>query len=70
VEPSAKSVILDLLSTLRRGSMPVRALIEAGALFGFSGNHVRVTLARLRRSGLVERDERGRYRLGASAART
>jgi phenylacetic acid degradation operon negative regulatory protein len=66
--PSARSLILDLLSTLRRGSMPVRALIDAGSLFSFSENNVRVNLARLRRTGLVERDERGRYRLGTAAA--
>ena len=34
MEPSAKSLILDLLQTLRGRSMPVRALVEAGALFG------------------------------------
>ena len=60
---TVKSLILDLLSTLRRGSMPVRALVAAGALFGFSENNLRVTLARLCSAGSVERDERGRYRL-------
>src|SRR5690606_6852301 len=63
----AKSLILDLLSTLRRGSMPVRALVEAGALFGVAEGSVRVALTRLRADGLVERDERGSYRLGAKA---
>ncbi len=63
---SAHSLILDLLSTLpaHRGSMPVRALIAAGALFGFADNNIRVTLARMRASGSVEADERGQYRLG------
>ena len=65
--PRAKSLILDLLSSLRRGSMPVRALVAAGDLFGIAGNSVRVALARLLASGLVERDERGRYRLGPGA---
>jgi phenylacetic acid degradation operon negative regulatory protein len=60
-------MVLDLLSTLRRGSMPVRALVEAGGLFGIGGNSVRVALARLLARGLVERDERGRYRLGPAA---
>jgi len=67
VKPAAKSLILDLLSTLRHGSMPVRALVEAGELFGLAGNNVRVALARLVAAGLVERDERGRYCLGRSA---
>ena len=39
--------------------MPVRALVEAGALFGIAENNVRVALARLLAAGLVERDERG-----------
>jgi phenylacetic acid degradation operon negative regulatory protein len=62
---TAKSLILDLLSTLRRGSMPVAALVAAGQLFGIAENNVRVSLARLTASAAVERDERGRYRLGA-----
>jgi len=65
--PRAGSLVLDLLSTLRRGSMPVRALVEAGALFGIGGNSIRVALARLLARGLVERDERGLYRLGSAA---
>jgi phenylacetic acid degradation operon negative regulatory protein len=65
--PTAKSLILDLLSTLRRGSMPVRALVAAGALFDLDENNIRVALARLLSSGLVARDERGRYRLGQRA---
>src|SRR6185369_11769610 len=67
VSPTAKSLILDLLSTLRRGTMPVGALVEAGELFGIPGNNVRVALARLLAAGQVARDERGRYRLGATA---
>lgn len=66
--PTARSLILDLLSTLRRGTMPVSALVEAGELFGIAGNSTRVALARLRAAGQVERDERGRYRLGAVAS--
>jgi phenylacetic acid degradation operon negative regulatory protein len=66
--PTARSLILDLLSTLRRGTMPVSALVEAGELFGIAGNSTRVALARLRTVGQVERDERGRYRLGAVAS--
>jgi phenylacetic acid degradation operon negative regulatory protein len=65
--PTAKSLILDLLSTLKRGSMPVRALVAAGELFGLDENNIRVALARLLASGLVARDERGRYRPGTRA---
>ena len=68
VHPTAKSLILDLLATLRRGSMPVRALVAAGRLFDVSENSMRVALARLLAAGLVERDERGCYRPGGGAS--
>lgn len=48
--------------------MPVRALVEAGEIFGFAGNSVRVALARLLAQGRVGRDERGRYRQGPAVA--
>lgn len=67
-QPTARSLVLDLLSTLRRGSMPVRALVDAGALLGIEENNIRVSLARLYASGRIERDERGRYRLGPAVA--
>ncbi len=47
--------------------MPVRALVAAGALFAIRENAVRVALARLLADGLIERDERGAYRLGPQA---
>ena len=68
LQPTARSLILDLLSTLRRGTMPVRALVEAGALLGIEENNIRVSLARLYASGRIERDDRGRYRLGPAVA--
>ncbi|MEM9175299.1 MAG: PaaX family transcriptional regulator [Myxococcota bacterium] len=67
-QPTARSLVLDLLSTLRHGTMPVRALVEAGALLGIEENNIRVSLARLYASGRIERDERGRYRLGPAVA--
>jgi len=60
--------VLELLSTLRRGAMPVRALVASGALFGIAEGSVRVALTRLLGAGLVERDDRGLYRLGHAAA--
>jgi phenylacetic acid degradation operon negative regulatory protein len=66
--PTPRSLILDLLSTLTRGSMPVAALVEAAEIFGLAPGTVRVALARLLASGRIERDERGRYRLGSAAA--
>lgn len=64
--PAARSLILDLLSTLRRGTMHVGALVAAGDLFGIPGGSVRVALARLLAGGRVARDERGQYRLGSA----
>lgn len=64
MQTTARSLILDLLATLRRGTMPVRALVEAGHVLGIEENNIRVSLARLYASGRIERDERGRYRVG------
>ena len=66
-EPTAKSLTLDLLSTLRGGSMPVSALVAAAELFGIAENSVRVAVARLLAARVIARDERGRYRLGRAA---
>jgi len=66
-KPSPKSLVLDLLSTLRRGSMPVKALVAAADIFGIAENALRVSLARLHAAQLVERDTRGLYRLGPAA---
>jgi phenylacetic acid degradation operon negative regulatory protein len=65
--PSARSLTIDLLSSLRGRSTPVSALVAAGALFDIADNSVRVAVARLLASGRIERDERGRYRLSAQA---
>lgn len=47
--------------------MPVSALVEAAAVFGITSESLRVALARLLAAGLVQRDERGLYRLAATA---
>jgi len=66
-EPTAKSLTLDLLSTLRGGSLPVSGLVAAAELFGIAENSVRVAVARLLAARVIARDERGRYRLGSAA---
>lgn len=66
--PTARSLILDLLSTVRRGHVPVSALLQAGELFGLGENRVRVALARLRTAEMVESGEPCRYRLTPRAA--
>jgi phenylacetic acid degradation operon negative regulatory protein len=67
MRPTAKSFVVDLLSTLGGRSMPVRALIAAAALFGIEENALRVALTRLLAAGTLERDDWGEYRLGQKA---
>lgn len=62
-----KSLILNLLSTLRGRAIPVRALVMAADAFGIAEESLRVALARLLANGLVQRDERGSYRLAEKA---
>jgi phenylacetic acid degradation operon negative regulatory protein len=69
MQPTPKRLILDLLSTVPKSSMPVGALVAAAGLFGITENNVRVTLARLRAAGMIDQDDRGRYRLAREAAR-
>jgi phenylacetic acid degradation operon negative regulatory protein len=64
---TAKNLILDLL-TAASGPVPVRVPMRVATLFGITENNVRVTLARLLARGLVERDERGQYRISERAA--
>ncbi len=47
--------------------MPVAALVEAGRIFSIQGGSLRVALVRLLADGRIERDGRGRYRLGAAS---
>ena len=67
MRPTPKSLILDLLSSLRGQEMPVRALVAAAELFGISAESVRVALVRLCTDGTVERNERAQYRLASAA---
>lgn len=62
--PNARRVILNLLRVAEGGVLSAAEAIAACALFGISGNSVRVTLARLSQARLVEAAGRGLYRLG------
>jgi len=66
-KPTAKSLTLDLLSSLRGAAMPVAALIAAARLFRIDENALRVAITRLLAAGQIVRDERGQYRLGEAA---
>jgi phenylacetic acid degradation operon negative regulatory protein len=67
VVPTAKSLLLDLLSAAGHSGAPVKRLLVACQLFDISENSVRVTLVRLSAAGLIEATGRGEYRLGAAA---
>ncbi len=64
---NAKGFLLDLMSTVRGRPVPVRALVAAGHVFGIGEDSVRVTLVRLRQRGLVQRNQRGQYRVAPAA---
>lgn len=67
MQPTAKTLILDLLSASRGEAVAVRRLAVACALFDISENSVRVTLVRLSSAGLIEAAGRGAYRLSGDA---
>lgn len=67
MRPTAKRVVLELLSASRPHEAPAAMLVEAAALLGVGESNVRVTLARLVASGTLELGGRGVYRLGRSA---
>jgi phenylacetic acid degradation operon negative regulatory protein len=67
VATNAKGFLLDLMSTVRGRPIPVRALVAAGAVFGIGEDSIRVTLVRLQKRGLVQRNERGQYRVARAA---
>jgi phenylacetic acid degradation operon negative regulatory protein len=58
-----RSLVLDLLRVTDGRAVPVSMLVEISELFGFSGNALRVAVARLCSSNLIESDARGFYRL-------
>jgi phenylacetic acid degradation operon negative regulatory protein len=64
---TAKRVVLQLLSASGALEVSAALLVEMGELLGFTGNNVRVTLARLLAAGTVELTGRGMYRLGEQA---
>ncbi len=67
MQPTAQSLVLDLLSSVRGQPIPVRALVAAGELFAISAESIRVALVRLCVRGTIAHNERGRYCLAPSA---
>ena len=62
-----KHLLLELLLASGDDALPVSHAVAAGAVFGLSENHVRVTLARLAAQDMALATERGAWRLGPAA---
>ena len=62
-----KRLLLDVLAASPGHRLSVSALIAVAELFGISENHLRVTVARMRESGLLRSGGRGIYKLGPAA---
>ena len=62
-----RHLLLELLLASGDDALPVSHAVAAGAVFGISENHVRVSLARLAAHDMVQTTERGAWRLGPAA---
>jgi phenylacetic acid degradation operon negative regulatory protein len=68
VKPTAKRIILELLSATDGHEAASSSLVRAGKLLGVAETSVRVTLTRLVADGTLELTGRGSYRLGDATA--
>ncbi len=68
MKPEARHLVLNLLLGIAHRRLSAREAVASCALFGIRENNVRVALARLSASGMIEPVERGQYRLGPKAA--
>lgn len=66
MKPTAKRIVLELLSVADGHESPAASLIGAARVLGVAENNVRVTLTRLVASGTLEVTGRGLYQLGRS----
>ncbi|HEX7843182.1 MAG TPA: PaaX family transcriptional regulator C-terminal domain-containing protein [Kofleriaceae bacterium] len=64
MKPTAKRIILELLSAADDHEAASSSLVSAGKLLGVAENNVRVTLTRLVGDGTLELTGRGSYKLG------
>ena len=67
MKPTAKRIILELMSATDGHEATAASLVAAGNLLGVADGSVRVALTRLVADGTLVVSERGVYRLGASA---
>lgn len=66
-DPTAKALILSLMSSTDNDRQSIGGLISAGALFGIEPATVRVAATRLLKEGLLDSPERGVYQPGPKA---
>jgi len=66
VKPTAKRIILELLSASDDHESAAASVVSAGKLLGITENNVRVALTRLVADGTLELTARGHYKLGAA----
>jgi len=66
MKPTAKRIVLELLTAADPHQGSVANLVAAGDLFGIDEGTIRVALARLVAAGTLEPAGRGEYRLGAA----
>jgi phenylacetic acid degradation operon negative regulatory protein len=66
VKPTAKRIVLELMSADPGVAAPAAMLVAAAELLGIEPNAVRVTLTRLVADGTLEPAGRGLYQLGKS----
>lgn len=66
MRPTAKRVVLELLTAADSHAGSAANLVSAGAVLGVDEGNIRVALARLVAAGTLEPAGRGEYRLGAA----
>ncbi len=66
MKPTAKRIVLELLTAADPHQGSVANLVAGGDIFGIDEGTIRVALARLVASGTLEPAGRGEYRLGAA----
>lgn len=66
--PNAREMVLDLLTTHDAHELPLKALVRAGNLFGYTDQTVRVALSRLKADGVIASPARGVHALAAAGA--
>lgn len=66
MRPTAKRIVLELLTAADSHEGSVASLVAAGDVLGVDEGNIRVALARLVAAGTLELAGRGEYRLGAT----